>query len=395
MIQVLGVRHNVGLEIREKLSIITKRIERSLELLKEYCDEVVILSTCNRTEIYFKSKVCGTEVIDNIFDTLDWDKTFLPNTFYFKEDEAIKHLMNVACGFDSIIFGEEQILGQVRMAYDQAIKTHSVKSEFRRLFDTAIACGKDFREKTKLYKIPVSSASIVVNEARKRGIKRFMILGFGGVGALVEKYVSGIDYEKLYIATREEESIDNLDKKIEFIRFKNRKDYYKDVECIISTTSAPHTVIEKSDVLGEKLLIFDLAVPRDVDDDVYELDGIEVYNIDNINTIDDENHGKRMTKMIENRYIINDYIDDFKDWRKIREITPEIIKLKSKGEAVSKKRYEVFKNKNHTKDTEALAETLIKSTSNAYINKAIEVLKEEYLKGRGDACLEIIEKIFY
>lgn len=395
MIQVLGVRHNVGLEIREKLSIITKRIERSLDLLKEYCNEVVILSTCNRTEIYFKSKYSGIDVIDKIFDTLNWDKELLPYTFYFKEDEAIKHLMNVVCGFDSIIFGEEQILGQVRMAYDQAIKAKSVNSEFRRLFDTAITCGKEFREKTKLYKIPVSSASIVVDEVRKRGIKKIMILGFGGVGALVEKYISGIDYEKLYIATREEENHNNLDKKIEFIKFKNRRDYYKDVDCIISTTSAPHTVIEKRDVLEKELLIFDLAVPRDVDDDVYDINGIEVYNIDNINTIDDENHGKRKTKMIENRYIINDYIDDFKDWRKIREITPEIIKLKFKGEAVSKKRYEVFKNKNHTKDPEELAETLIKSTSNAYINKAIEVLKEEYLKGRGDACLEIIEKIFY
>lgn len=395
MIQVLGVRHNVGLEIREKLSIITKRVERSLELLKEYCNEVVILSTCNRTEIYFKSEYNGIEVIEKIFDTLKWNTELLPYTFYFKEDEAIKHLMNVVCGFDSIIFGEEQILGQVRMAYDQAIKIRSVKSEFRRLFDTAITCGKEFREKTKLYKIPVSSASIVVDEARKRRIRRFMILGFGGVGALVEKYISGIDYDKLYIATREKEDNYINDERIEFIKFKDRREYYKDVECIISTTSAPHTVIEKCDVLEKELLIFDLAVPRDVEDDVYDLNEVEVYNIDNINTIDDENHGKRKTKMIENRYIINDYIDDFKDWRKIREITPEIIKLKSKGEAVSKKRYEVFKNKNHTKDPEELAETLIKSTSNAYINKAIEVLKEEYLKGRGDECLEIIEKIFY
>ena len=222
-----------------------------------------------------------------------------------------------------------------------------------------------------------------------------MILGYGGVGALVEKYIEGIDYDKLYIATREKEDNYSSDEKKEFIKFKDRRDYYRDVECIISTTSAPHTVIEKCDVLEKELLIFDLAVPRDVEDDVYNLSEVEVYNIDNINTIDDENHGKRKTKMIENRYIINDYINDFKDWRKIREITPEIIKLKSKGEAVSRKRYEVFKNKNQTKDPEELAETLIKSTSNAYINKAIEVLKEEYLKGRGDECLEIIEKIFY
>lgn len=395
MIQVIGVRHNVGLEIREKLSIITKRIESSLEKLKSFCDEVVILSTCNRTEIYFKSKYSGIDVIEKMFEQLNWEKNLLSYTFYLKQDEAIKHLMNVVCGFDSIIFGEEQILGQVRMAYDQAIKTKSVKSEFIRLFDTAIACGKDFRHKTKLYKIPVSSASIVVDEARKRKLKRFMILGFGGVGALVEKYIRGMEYEKLYIATREKQEINTIDAKVAFIDFKNRKDYYNDVECIISATSAPHTVIEKTDIEDKELLIFDLAVPRDVEDDVYSLPNVEVYNIDNINTIDDENHGKRKTKMIENRYIISEYIEDFKDWRKIRNLTPEIIKLKSKGEEIAKQRYEVFKNKKDTKDIEKLAETLIQSTSNAYINRTIEVLKQEYLKGRGEECLKIIEKIFY
>ena len=395
MIQVLGVRHNVGLEIREKLSIITKRIEPSLEKLSRICDESVILSTCNRTEIYFRSKTSGIAIIEEIFDSLNWDKSLIAYSFYLKQDEAIDHLMNVVCGFDSIIFGEEQILGQVRMAYDQAINSKVVKSEFRRLFDTAISCGKDFRDKTKLYKIPVSSASIVVAEVRKRKIKRLMILGYGGVGALVEKYIKGIEYEKLYISTRENPEKGIQDGKVEFINFKDRKDYYDDVECIISATSAPHTVIEKIDVEDKELLIFDLAVPRDVEEDIYDLPNVEVYNIDNIDIIDDENHGKRKTKMIENRYIIKEYMEDFHDWKKIRNLTPEIIKLKSKGQAVSKKRYDVFRNKNHTKDPEELAKTLIESTSNAYINRAIEVLKQEYLEGRGEECLNIIEKIFH
>lgn len=392
--QVLGIRHDVEIEIREKLSIITKRIEDSLERLKEYCDEVVILSTCNRTEIYFKSEYENDDVIEKIFDSLNWYKELVKYTFYLKEDESIKHLMNVVCGFDSIIFGEEQILGQVRMAYDQAIKSKSVKSEFRRLFDTAISCGREFRDETRLYRFPVSSASIVVNEARKRGIKKFMILGFGGVGALVEKYITSNSFEKLYIASREENE-EAVDDKVEFIEFKKRSKYYSDVECVISATSAPHTVIEKSQVMGKKLLIFDLAVPRDVAEDVYDLESIEVYNIDNIDTIDDENHEKRKETMIKHKYIIDEFIKDFNDWKKIREITPEIIKIKSRGEEVSEKRYETFKNKSKTKNHKELAKTLINSTSNAYINRAIEVLKEEHLKGRGDECLEIIRKIFY
>lgn len=395
MIQILGVRHDVELETREKLSIIAKRIEGSLEKLKVFCEEVVILSTCNRTEIYLKSAYADRLIKEKIFDALKWDKELMASTLYLKEDEVIEHLMNVVCGFDSIIFGEEQILGQIRMAYDQAVKAKSVKSEFRRLFDTAIACGREFREQTKLYKIPVSSASIVVDEARKRGIKRFMILGFGGVGALVEKYISGIDFEKLYIATREEQDINTDDRRIEFVSFKDRSSYYSDIQCLITATSAPHTVIRKTDLEDKKLLLFDLAVPRDVEDDVYEMPNIEVYNVDNINVIDDENHMRRKLRMTQYRYIVKEYVDDFKDWKKIREITPEIIKLKARGEEISAKRYEVFKNKNQTKDPEILAKTLIQSTANAYVNRAIEVLKEEHLKGRGEECLEIIGKIFY
>ena len=395
MIQVVGVNRYVEIETREKLSIVSKRIGRSLKKLKEFCDEVVILSTCNRTEIYFKSEYTDKDVIEKIFDGLAWDKSLLSHVFYQQEDKAIRHLMDVVCGFDSIILGEEQVLGQVRTAYDKAKKSNSVKSEFRRLFDIAIHCGRAFREKTKLFKIPVSSASIVVDEAKKRNIKRFMILGFGEVGALVKKYISASNYEKIYIVIREEIEIGREDKNIEFIKFNERSNYYKDVDCIISATSAPHTVIEKKEVEGEKFLMFDLAVPRDIDRDIYDMKDIEVYNIDNIDAIDDENHKKREAEMIKNKYIINDYIKDFNDWRKVREVTPEIIKLKNKGREISERRYETFKNKSNTKDPKELAETLIKSTSNAYINKAIEVLKEEYLKDRGDECLKIIEKIFY
>ncbi|AFS79464.1 glutamyl-tRNA reductase HemA [Gottschalkia acidurici 9a] len=395
MIQALGVRHNVELRIREKLSIITKRIEKSLEKLKKHCDEVVILSTCNRTEIYFKSKDYDDSIIEKIFDELNWDKDLLEYTFYLKEDKAIEHLMDVVCGFDSIIFGEEQILGQVKMAYEVGLENKSIKSEFIRLFETAIACGKEFRLKTELYRIPVSSSSIVVNEAKKRGIKKFMILGYGGVGSLVAKYITSIDFEKLYIVVRDEEDLNIDDTRVKVIKFKERELYYNDVDCIISCTSAPHVVIESKNLPDKELLIFDLAVPRDVSEDVYSLPNAEVYNIDNINIINDENHDRRKSVMIKNRDIIDEYIKDFRDWQTIREITPYIIKLKGKGEDIYKKRYEVFKNKKETKDVEQLVETMIKSTSNAYINKAIETLKEEYLDGRGEECLRIIKKIFY
>ncbi|KNF07352.1 glutamyl-tRNA reductase [Gottschalkia purinilytica] len=395
MIQLIGVRHNVELNIREKLSIISKRLERSLDSLREVCDEVVILSTCNRTEIYFNSPYEDDRIIDEIFAKLGWDKNLVEHTFYLKENKAIEHLMNVVCGFDSIIFGEEQILGQVKNAYDISLKSRTIRSELSRLFQIAISCGKKFRFKSQLYKVPVSSSSIVVNEGRKRGIKNFMILGFGEVGSLTSKYILSGDYEKLYIVVRDKDNVDIKNEKVKIINFKDRADYYKYVDCIISCTSAPHTVIAKEDLPNKEMLIFDLAVPRDVDEDVYDLSNVEVYDIDKIGHINDENHSKRKVVMNKNRYIIDEHINEFLNWQTIRQITPYIVKIKDKGEDIYKSRYTTFKNKKETKDNEKLVEIMLKSTSNAYINKAIEVLKEEYLEGRGEECLRIIEKIFY
>lgn len=143
------------------------------------------------------------------------------------------------------------------------------------------------------------------------------------------------------------------------------------------------------------MIIYDLAVPRDVEEEIAELDYVEVYDIDKISCMNDENCQKREQIMINNRYILDKYIKEFLDWQKIREISPEIRKLKKYGEDVYRKRYKTFKNKKYTKDNDALAEILLRSTSDAFVNRAIEVLKEEQLKGRLDECLSIIERIFY
>ncbi len=99
--------------------------------------------------------------------------------------------------------------------------------------------------------------------------------------------------------------------------------------------------------------------------------------------------------MHKNKYIIEKYVGDFMEWQELREIDPHIKKLLKSGEKIYNARYESFKHKQHSKDNEKLAMTLLKSTSDAYINRAIEVLKEEQLKGRADECLRIVQKIFY
>lgn len=394
MIQLLGLKKDLKVEVREKFSIIEKRIEDKDILLKEVCHEVVILSTCNRTEIYFNSNKDKEQIINEIFYKLGWNSASLDNFFYYEGDEAINHLMEVSCGFDSLILGEDQILGQVKNAYNTALKAKTVESELKKLFQLVITCGKEFRTGAKLNRIPVSSASIAVNEGRKKNLKRFMVLGFGDVGSLVCKYILSGAFDILYIVVRNKVVVNIDDDRVRVVSFHEKNNYYEDVECMISCTSAPHPVIWENELPEKEFTIFDLAVPRDVEDSLYSRNNIEIYDIDQISIIDNDNKHKRKEIMIENRDIMDKYLLQFYNWEKLKEIVPDIIEMKKYGESIYKKRYESFKNKKTTKDNDLLAHTMIKSTSDAYINRAIEVLKEEQLKGRGEDCLKIIRKIF-
>ena len=401
MIQLIGLKPDVRIDIREKLSIIPKHQEKCLKALLSICDEAVILSTCNRVEIYFKSK--DDAVVDKIFSALNWDKNLMKYIFNYKEKKAIQHLMEVVCGFDSLLLGEDQILGQVRDAYEatNALRGSKdlagsmvIKKDLQRLFEKATACGKEFRTKSKISDIPVSSTSMVVKQAIDRGYKSFMLLGYGGVGELTSKYLLEGKIEMLYIAVRDIQKINIEDPRVKVIPFVDRHKYYEKVDCVISCTSAPHIVVHLNELPSKNLLLFDLAVPRDIEERVSKDPLYEVYDIDMLRDIHDDNYKKRKASMKENRYIVDKAIKEYIEWKTVKELSPFIKKIKHNGEDVYKERLETFKHKKKTVDNEKLAELLLKSTSDAYVNKAIKVLKEEHLKGRSKECVDIISRIF-
>lgn len=397
MIQLLGIRKNIGVKIREKLAISQKKREEYTKKLLEYFDEVVILSTCNRTEIYFNGSLKEEEGLKKIFEILGWDIELKEACFYLEEKGAVRHLMEVVCGFHSRILGEDQILGQIKEAYFSAYKIGAVKNELQRLFQEAITCGKKFRTEGKLYEIPVSSASIAVNEAIKKGAKNIMVIGYGEVGKLVFKYALSNNINELNLIVRNVEKIQGIeDKRVKVINYQEGRKIINDMDAVISCTTAPHLIIEKEHINeeGKKLIIFDLALPRDIDEKIKDFKRIELYDIDDISSMDDENKKIRKERMEEFRSIINKYIDDYLNWKSIKEISPIIQKIKENSNDIVEKRETTLKNKCNDKKDIEIANRLIKSTSDYYVNRAIEVLKEEKLKGQEEECIRILEKIF-
>lgn len=394
MIQIIGVDHDVPVVVRERFSVSQKKLGERLKSLKAVFEEVAILSTCNRTEIYFKSRKDYGDIVEQLFYAMNWDIKLKKYIYHLKERMAVDHIMYLSSGFHSVVVGEDQILSQIKSSYESALAEKSIGREFSSLFKKSIRCGKEFRSRSKLYQIPVSSSSIAVSESRRRYAQRYMVIGYGDVGKLTLKYILSSQVEKVYIVVKDGDKIEIDHPAVEIIPYGERIERYGDVDCIISSTSAPHTVVDYEESLRGKL-IFDLAVPRDVSDSVYSSHEIEVYNIDMLRKIDSENQKKRQAIMDENRFIVEKYIREFYDWKSTAELSPIILEIQRKSEEVVESRHRTFKNKRESRDVDELARTMIKSTSNVYVNRAIEVMKSEILEGRGEECLEIIKKIFY
>lgn len=412
MINLIGIKHNIEVEIRERLAALPWKVEKYLnEILMEF-DEAVLVNTCNRTEIYFTTTDINDEAseddqqhrINKLYEILGWKTQDIEHTFHISGINAQKHLLEVVCGFHSKILGEEQILGQIKDAYEISLKNMGVKGKLQKLFQIAVTCGKEFRLKSEICYIPISSASIVVREARKKCIKKFMILGYGEIGVLACKYIIDGEFEVLYIAARDKNkaheecslgiSEDIIKDKIKIIDFDDRKTHYKEVECIISCTASPHIVVKAEDLPLKNYTIFDLAVPRDVDEKVSENTMVELYDIDSISLLHDENHLRRKVLMNENKTIIEKYLKKYEDFIKTKDLLPHIHSIKKAGHTIHNERYESYKNKRSTNNDIELAKLLLKSTSDFYVNKAIEVLREEHIKGKGQECIDILNRIF-
>lgn len=397
MIQLLGIKKNTGVEIREKLSLSPKKKKEYTKKLLDYFDEVVILSTCNRTEIYYKGSLKGKESVCKIFEVLEWDIKLNENCFYLEEIDTVKHLMEVVCGFHSKILGEDQILGQIKEAYFSSIEAEAVNNELQRLFQEAITCGKKFRTEGKLYEIPVSSASISVSEAMKNNAKKIMVIGYGEVGKLVLKYALSNDIEELKLVVRNVDKVTDIsDNRVKIMKYEDAREIINNMDCVISCTSAPHVIIEKKHIneVGKEIIIFDLAMPRDIDEGIKEYSRVKLYDIDEISSIDDENKNLRKEKMLEFKSIIKEHIDNYLKWKDLREVSNIIKDMKRDSSKVIEERKNTLQNKCNNEKHREIAETLIKSTSDYYVNRAIEVLKEEQLKGQGKECIKILEKIF-
>ena len=399
-VAVIGVNHHLApIQIREKVSFTdSQKIEAINVLLDQDINEIVILSTCNRSEIYIHANTIDEKinVIKNFYEEFFHDDEIKNFLFSKTGERAMGHLFEVASGLDSIVLGEDQILGQIKDAYKTAISDNSISSELQKMFEIAIACGKKFKTECKMFEVPVSSVSISINSALLKGCRKFMVLGYGEIGKLAIKHLLSHKVECIYLIVRDKSKASDLEGEIvEVLDFNEKNHVINEVDCIVSCTAAPHTVVRNEDIKteGDIIHIYDLAVPRDVDKELSEKERVILKDIDEISKIDDKNKKIRKERMEEYKHIVEESIEEFLNWLKIREVSSKIRNIKIRENEICSERIKTFSNKGNGENAK-LAERMIKSTADAYVNRAIELLKSEALKGSDSSCAEIIEKIF-
>jgi glutamyl-tRNA reductase len=297
MLIMVGTNHNSSpIELRERIAFPKRRLENALSFLMGYtgAEGVVILTTCNRVELYASCQD-GRKAIENLEEYLsiyhEIDKKRLaPYLYRYTGGEAIAHIFEVASGLDSQILGENEILGQVRFFYEEAKRFSFTDVLIDEVFRRAIEVGRRVRLETDISAGNVSLAGVAMNLAKREsgGLadKKILVIGAGKISEAVIRNLADEGAKAVLVSNRTYENAFTLAGRlgISSMGFDGLKAALKDADIIISATSSPHTILKKEDLagLGKKLLIIDLALPRDIDPRAREIEGVRLFDLDDL-----------------------------------------------------------------------------------------------------------------
>lgn len=267
----------------------------------EFVHECVVMKTCNRIEIYVVSPK-GSSVLFNFAKSMAFP---LQVVEFLDHQESLLHLLRLACGLESMIVGEDQILGQIRDMYLLAKKIGTTGRMLDTAFSKAIQVGKRVRTETEVNRgaVSIGSAAVDLAEMVLGGLegKMVLVIGTGEMGTLVTRALAHREMDLLYIANRTFEKARDLADSMggHAVRFENLAEHVRKADVVISATSAPHYVLRKSLIeeimknRDRELLLIDIANPRDIESSVAEIKHVKLYNIDNLRIINERNLAQR------------------------------------------------------------------------------------------------------
>jgi glutamyl-tRNA reductase len=409
-ISLVGIDHQTApVALREKVAISTSRLDEALRLLGTFLSRGIILSTCNRTEVYTidsDTRHGEKASLDFLRARVNMPDVDLPQHVYLLEDRAaVEHLFRVACGLESMIVGEFEVLGQVGHALEAAEKAGMASLSLRHIFQSAVRTGRRVREETGISRNALSVSSVAVDLAAgvvgdlKRG--KMLLIGAGEAGRLVAKAAKDRGISKMVVVGRTEERASSLAAKLGGTPVSSSAlgEELLTTNMVVTCAAAPHRILSVAQVkraMGKRLLplvIIDIAVPRNVEPAVAKIKNVFLYNIDDLTGLSKLNRKQREDEVQKATQIIDDELDNFALWWQEFRVRPLIRALMSRAEDIRRSHFERTKKKLPQLSEEE--QYNLEMMTKAIVNK---ILKDpvQYLKANGSKnYAEMIKEIFH
>jgi glutamyl-tRNA reductase len=302
---VLGLSHHSSpVQLRERFAFADARIPATLQMLRErrLADEAVILSTCNRVEIYAATPLEPAKAFDELKEFLttihDYRDPLTDELYSLAEPHSLHHLFKVACGLDSMVLGETEILGQLKQAYDLALKHGFTGARLNKAFQRAFNVAKHIRTETNIQRGSISVASVAVELAEKifnsLSDRDVMVIGAGDTSEKTARALLSRGARSIVVANRSFDRAVALAQELggRAVKFDGWGVEFERIDIAISSTAAPHHILDRGKLeplmkarKHRPLLLIDIAVPRDIDPEVNFLENVYLYNVDDLQAI--------------------------------------------------------------------------------------------------------------
>ncbi|MEJ2275851.1 MAG: glutamyl-tRNA reductase [Woeseiaceae bacterium] len=352
-LQILGLNHNTApVEIREQVAYAGDEVARALERLTalEGVDEALLLSTCNRTEFYLVGHDGGRERLEEwLHDDRRLGEDFRQSVFTLDDEEAIRHIFRVACGLDSMVLGEPQILGQLKDAFHYAEEANTLGSNLSRLFQHTFAVAKKIRTDTEIGASPVSVASAAVHLAEQffAGFKKHtaLLVGAGVTIELVAKHLVSHEIGRLFVANRSVDRARDLAKQFGgfALPLSEIEGTLPEADILITSTAATEPVVTTEQIAKaikarkrKPIFACDIAVPRDIEASAGDLSDFYLYTIDDLDKVILEGQGNREAAAIEAHRLLDEEIRRYAAIERSKQVAPVISTLRENNEQLRK-----------------------------------------------------------
>ena len=410
-IAVFGLNHNTApIEVRERLFVSEETIPRLVRELQESgVDENIVLSTCNRTEFYFSCKNLDS-ALDKFHQALsrhfsierEWLEKY---TYLLTDEDTYRHLFLVASGLDSMVVGEPQILGQVKDAYRLATDCNTSGFFLDKVFHKTFNVAKRIRTETKVGYNPVSISAMAIELAKKifgeLKDKKTLVIGAGEMCEIALRYFKKEGVGDIYITNRTFHNAQKLADETTGIPrpFNDLQDLLEKVDMILSSTGSERPLISRelvSVVMKKRkqkpLFFIDIAVPRDIEPSVNDLENVYLYDIDDLKELSQQHLSDRLAESEKARSIVDEEVKKFSQWLRQLDKNPLISNIYEKVEEIRSRELKKILQKNKNTDDETMKnmDLLTKSIVNKLVHPHVTMIKEN----GSPAILELMKKLF-